>query len=120
MKNNKFFGKKSALYALAMATAALGMASVNTTAQASNPFVNTMTNYPAHINVVNNTNGCVRAYVAGDHYDIAAHTSRSVVIPATTVKSYMASVYKYGCGGQAVKNSWYTTNHNTYQTWNIN
>jgi hypothetical protein len=119
MESNKFFGKKSARYALAAATVALGLASVNTTAQASNPFLNTMRPEKVNLKVVNNTNGCVRAYVAGEHFDIAAHTSRSIIIPATTVKSYMASVYKYGCGGQALKNSWYTTNYNTLQTWNI-
>ena len=118
MKNNKFFGKKSARYALAAATVALGMASVITTAQA-NPFVGTMKPTMSKLKIANNSNGCVRAYAMGGHYDIAAHSSLTLVIPATTIKSYMASVYKYGCGGQAVKNSWYTTNYNTYQTWNI-
>jgi hypothetical protein len=119
MKNNKFFGKKSALYTLVAATAALGMASVSTTAQAFNPFVNKMKPEIVHLKVVNNTNGCVRAYAMAGHYDIAAHTSLSIVIPATTIKSYMASVYKYGCGGRALGNRWYTTNYNTFQTWNI-
>jgi hypothetical protein len=119
VKSNEFFGKKSARYALAAATVALGLASVNTTAQASNPFVGTMRPSIVNLKIANNTNGCVRAYALGGHIDIAAHTSTSIVIPATTIKSYMASVYKYGCGGQALKNSWYTTNYNTYQTWNI-
>jgi hypothetical protein len=115
MKNNKFFGKKSALYALVVATAALGMASMNTTAQAG-----TTGGYAVKqvsLKVVNNTNGCVRAYSSGQQYDIAPHTSRNIGAASST--SYMASVYRYGCGGQALGNRWFTTGYDTFQTWNI-
>jgi hypothetical protein len=114
VKNNKFFGKKSALYALVVATAALGMASVNTTAQAGS-IGNAVKS--VSLKVVNNTNGCVRAYSSGQQFDIAPHTSRN--IPAASTTSYMASVFKYGCGGQALGNRWYTTGYDTFQTWNI-
>jgi hypothetical protein len=115
MKNDKFFGKKSALYALVAATAALGMASVNTTAQAAGSIGTAMKSVSLKVN--NNTNGCVRAYSMGQHFDIPAH--RSASIPAAFPNGYMASVFKYGCGGQALGNRWYTTNSNTFQTWNI-
>jgi uncharacterized protein YaiE (UPF0345 family) len=115
MKNNKFFGKKSALYALVVATAALGMASVNTTAQAAGSIGYAVKQVSLKVN--NNTNGCVRAYSSGQQFDIAPHSSRN--IPAASSTGYMASVYRYGCGGQALKNVWYTTNYNTFQTWNI-
>ena len=115
MKNDKFFGKKSALYALVAATAALGMASVNTTAQAAGSIGTAMKSVSLKVN--NNTNGCVRAYSMGQHFDIPAH--RSASIPAAFPSGYMASVFKYGCGGQGLGNRWYTTNNNTFQTWNI-
>ena len=115
MKNNKFFGKKSALYALVVATAALGMASVNTTAQAAGTIGTAVKMVSIKVN--NNTNGCVRAYSMGQHFDIPAHRSLSFAGGSST--SYMASVFKYGCGGQALGNRWYTTNYNTFQTWNI-
>ena len=114
MKNNKFFGKKSALYALVVATAALGMASVNTTAQAGS--MNDV-RVGGTLTINNNTNGCVRTYFAGRQIDIQAH--RSVNITASSARNYMASVYRYGCGGQALRNVWYTRNNNSFQTWNI-
>ena len=118
MKNNKFFGKKSALYALVVTTAALGMASVNTPAQAAGTFDPAMQVAKLKIITINNhTNGCVRAYAAGQHIDIPAHRSGSIT--AGSSSSYMASVFKYGCGGQALGNRWYTANNNTLQTWNI-
>jgi uncharacterized protein YaiE (UPF0345 family) len=115
MKTNKFFGKKSALYALVAATAALGMASVTTAAQASGSIG--AVQKAVNLTINNNTNGCVRAYAAGQHFDIPAH--RSTRITATSSSGYMASVFKYGCGGQGLGNRWYTTNYNTFQTWNI-
>jgi hypothetical protein len=115
MESNKFFGKKSARYALAAATVALGLASVNTTAQAAGSIGTAVKAVSLKVN--NNTNGCVRAYSMGQHFDIPAH--RSASIPAASSSGYMASVYKYGCGGQALGNRWYTTNYNTFQTWNI-
>jgi hypothetical protein len=115
MKNNKFFGKKSALYALVAATATLGLASVNTTAQAAGSIGTAMKTVSLKVN--NNTNGCVRAYSMGQQFDIAPHSSRN--IPAAYPSGYMASVFKYGCGGQALGNRWYTTNDATFQTWNI-
>lgn len=115
MKSNKFFGKKSALYALALATAALGMASVNTTAQASGSIGEAVRTVRLKVN--NNTNGCVRAYISGQQHDIQAH--QSITLAGASTTSYMASVYRSGCGGQALKNTWYTTNYNFDQTWNI-
>jgi hypothetical protein len=116
MKTNKFFGKKSALYALVAATAALGMASVGTTAQASSN-VNLAHTAITYIHVNNNTNGCVRVYSSGYQMDIPAHKWHSV--DAIAGRSYMASVYKYGCGGAALRNVWYTANNRTGQAWNI-
>jgi hypothetical protein len=113
MKNNKFFGKKSALYALVAATAALSMASVSTTAQASNVAVSML----VRLTVKNNTNGCVRVYTQSQHYDIPAH--RSTMILTASSRGYMASVYKYGCGGRALGNRWHTTSIGGSETWNI-
>jgi hypothetical protein len=52
----------------------------------------------------NNTNGCVRAYVAGKIYDVAPHKTRQFQVDDHDYVRYLVSVFPTSkCGGKAVK-----------------
>ncbi|MHA6820632.1 hypothetical protein ACQUKI_03620 [Ralstonia pseudosolanacearum] len=66
----------------------------------------------------NGTQGCVRFFVNGQHYDVSAGQSTKVLYVASG-STFMASVFPSGgvCGGTATRNVWYTTSRVTHQTW---
>ncbi|MGA3702653.1 hypothetical protein ACI2TA_05170 [Ralstonia nicotianae] len=68
----------------------------------------------------NDTQGCVRFFVNGHHYDVSAGQSTKVLYVASG-STFMASVFPSGgvCVGTATRNVWYTTNSVTHQTWLI-
>lgn len=105
---SKTTGKKSVFFAIA-ATLAL---------MASQAKSQTITG--VDLTGQNYSQGCVRFFVNGHHYDVSAGQSTKVLYVASG-STFMASVFPSGgvCGGTATRNVWYTTNSVTHQTWLI-
>lgn len=108
MKNSKITGKKSVFLALAAAAAFSGV-SANASAQGMIASYN--------LPVKNNTSGCVRVY-AGSAKNLAPNAWGNIGVQSS--KWYMASIYRYGCGGTAIRNAWFYASGDTRAVWWIN
>ncbi|WP_197339380.1 hypothetical protein [Ralstonia solanacearum] len=106
MKISKTAGKTSAFFAVAATLALMA-------GQAKS-----LTLTGVDLTGENYTQGCVRFFVDGQHYDVSAGQSTKVFYVASGSK-FMASVFPSGgvCGGTATRNVWYTTDSVPHQTW---
>ncbi|MHA6820640.1 hypothetical protein ACQUKI_03660 [Ralstonia pseudosolanacearum] len=109
MRMAHFFGKQSLFFA---AAAAMLIAGSGSAAAASTGQQVGLTGY-------NHTGYCVRFYVEGSTKDVRPGKT-AYWGNAVANKQYMASVFSSAaCGGKALLNTWYTTNRNAQQTWDV-